>query len=73
MTRSLAKRKQLMQEGRGAKKSLTKRKKERGQERIFTEHFGGIERSDFCDFEKPRPRACQKRKIDFGKEGGQPK
>ena len=34
-----------------------------GQERILAEHVDGLERSDFCDFDKPRKRANQKGKI----------
>ena len=47
------------------------RKKE---ERILAEHLDGLERNGFCDFEKPRKRACQKGKIESNeqsKEGGQ--
>ena len=41
-----------------------------------TEHLDGLERNDFCDFEKQRKRAYQKGKIDSNeqsKKGGQPK
>ena len=41
-----------------------KRKKSMGQERILAEHLGGLERSDFCDFDKPHKRAYQKGKIE---------
>ena len=47
-----------------------------GQEQIFAEHLDGLERSDFCDFDKLRKRACQKAKIESNeqsKEGGRPK
>ena len=47
-----------------------------GQERILEEHLDGLERSDFCDFERPHKRAYQKGKIESieqSKEGGQPK
>ena len=40
------------------------------------ERLNGLERNDFCDFEKPHKRACQKEKIESNeqsKEGGQPK
>ena len=40
------------------------------------EHLDGLERNDFCDFDKPHKRACQKGKIESkeqSKEGGQPK
>ena len=36
----------------------------------------GLERSGFCDFDKPQKRACQKGKIESSeqsKERGQPK
>ena len=47
-----------------------------GQERILVEHLDGLERNDFCDFDKPRKRACQKGKIESNernKKGGQPR
>ena len=53
-----------------------KREKEQDQERILAGHLDGLERSEFCDFDKPRKRAYQKGKIEFNeqsKEGGQPK
>ena len=28
------------------------------------EHLDGLERSDFCDFDKPRKRASQKEKME---------
>ena len=40
------------------------------------EHLDGLERSNVCDFDKPRKRVYQKGKIEFNeqsKEGGQPK
>ena len=55
---------------------IEERKKVQGQERILAEHLEGLERNDFCDFEKPRKRAYQKGKIESNeqsKEGGQPK
>ena len=30
------------------------KKKVQGQEQILAEYLDGLERSDFCDFEKPR-------------------
>ena len=36
---------------------MTKRER---NTRILAEHFNGLERSDFCDFEKPCKRAYQK-------------
>ena len=60
--------KQLTEEGRESKVQ--------GQEQILAEHLDGLERNDFCDFEKLRKRACQKRKIESNeqsKEAGQPK
>ena len=66
-----------MKEGREAGRSLMKReRKVQGQERILAEHLDGLERNDFCDFDKPRKRACQKGKIESNKqskERGQPK
>ena len=47
-----------------------------GQERILAEHLDGLERNDFCDFERPHKRAYQKGKIESNeqsKDGGQPK
>ena len=38
------------------------------------EHLDGLERNNFCDFDKPRKRARQKRKIgsnEQSKKGGQ--
>ena len=40
------------------------------------EHLDGLEKNDFCDFDKPQKRAYQKEKIESNeqtKEGGQPK
>ena len=40
------------------------------------EHLDGLERNDFCDFDKPQKRAYQKEKIESNeqsKEGGQAK
>ena len=51
-------------------------RKEQGQERILAEHLDELERSDFCDFDKPRKLAYQKGKIEsneLSKKGGQPK
>ena len=66
---------QLTEEGTEAGRSLMKRKVQ-GQERILAEHLDVLERNDFCDFDKPRKRACQKGKIESNeqsKQGGQPK
>ena len=44
--------------------------------RILEEHLDGLEKNDFCDFEKPGKRACQKGKIESNeqsKEEGPPK
>ena len=51
-------------------------KKEQDQERILAEHLDGLERNDFCDFDKPHKRAYQKEKIesnDQSKKEGQSK
>ena len=51
-----------------------KREKSTGQERILAEHLDGLERSGFCDFDKPHKRAYQKEKIESNeqsKERGQ--
>ena len=40
------------------------------------EHLSGLERSGFCDFDKPQKRTYQKEKIESNeqsKDGGQPK
>ena len=52
------------------------KRKVQGQERILAKHFDGLERSGFCDFDKPHKRAYQKGKIESSeqsKEGGQSK
>ena len=44
--------------------------------RSSAEHLDGLERNDFCDFDKPHKRAYQKEKTESNeqsKEGGQPK
>ena len=77
MARLSAQREHLTEEGREAGRSLIEReRKVQGQEQILVEHLDGLERSDFCDFDKPRKRAYQKGKIESNeqnKEGGQPK
>ena len=45
-----------------------KREKSAEQERIFVEHLGGLKKSDFCNFEKPRKSACQKKMIEFNEQ-----
>ena len=56
-----------MEENRDAGRPLIKR--EKGQE-----HIGGLDRSDFRDFDKPRKCAFKKRKIESTKQSrGQPK
>ena len=42
---------------------MNRERKVQGQERIFAEHLDGLERSGFCDFDKPHKRAYQNRKI----------
>ena len=64
MARSSALEKQLTEKGREPRTSLMKREKVPSQERIIGEHLDGLDRSDFCDFEKPRKRACQKGKME---------
>ena len=39
-----------------------------GQERILAEHIDGLERSDFCDFDKPHQRAYHKEKIESNEQ-----
>ena len=76
MARLSEQREQLTEEGRKAIRSLMKRVKEQGQERILAKHLGGLEWSDFFDFEKPNKRACEKGMMEFNersKEGRQPK
>ena len=59
-----------MEDGREAGKSLMKRgRKEQGQERILAEHLDGLERSGFCNFDKPCKRAYQKGKIESNEQG----
>ena len=53
-----------------------KREKSTGPRRILAEHLDRVERNDFCNFDKPRKRACQRGKIESNeqsKEGGEPK
>ena len=43
---------------------------------MLAEHLDGLERDDFCDFDRPQKRTYQKGKIESNeqnKEGGQPK
>ena len=59
-----------------SRKIIGEERRKQGQERILVEHFDGLERNDFCDFDKPRKRAYPKGKIESNeqsKEGGQPK
>ena len=41
-----------------------KRMTSTGQQRILAEHLGRFKRSDFCNFEKPRNRAYQKKRLN---------
>ena len=53
---------------------IDEKRKAQGQERILAKHLDELERSDFCDFDKPHKHAYQKRKTEFNeqcKEGGQ--
>ena len=55
-----------------SKKIIDEEKKVHGQERILAEDLDGLERNDFCDFEKPRKRAYYNKKIEYNhqsKEG----
>ena len=51
---SLAYKEQLTEEGREVGRSSIKREKSAGPRKILVEHHDGLERSDFCDFDKPR-------------------
>ena len=76
IARSSVQKEPLTKEGREEGKSLIKREKVHGQERILAEHLDGLKRNDFCDFDKPRKRSYQKGKTESNeqnKEGGQPK
>ena len=45
-----------------------------GQEQILVEHLNGLERNDFCDFDKPCKHVYQNGKIESNeqsKEKGQ--
>ena len=65
MARLSAWREQLTEEGGEARKSLIKKeRKVLGQERILTRHLDRLEKSDFCDAEKPHQRAYQKGKME---------
>ena len=73
MARLSAQREQLTEEDREAGKSLMKTEK---STRPRTDPYNGLERNDFCDFDKPRKRAYQKGKTEpneQSKKGGQPK
>ena len=54
--------------GRKAGRSLMKREKVQDQERILAEHLDGLERSDFCNFEKPHKHVYQKGKIESNEQ-----
>ena len=43
-------------------------RKVQGQERILAEHLDGLKKNDFCDFDKPQKRACQKEKIESNEQ-----
>ena len=63
-------------DGRQSKKIIDEEKKVQGQEQILAKHLDGIEKSNSCDFDKPRKRAHQKGKVESNeqsKEGGHPK
>ena len=49
-------------------KIIDKNRKVPGQEQILAKHLDGLERSDFCDFEKPHKRVYQKGKIEFNEQ-----
>ena len=64
-----------MEEDREAGRLLMGRKVQE-QERILAVHLDGLEKNDFCNFEKPDKRAYHKGKLrsnEQSKEGGQPK
>ena len=67
MARLSAKRGMLTEGGIEAVRSLMKKEKSTWPKTDLAEHLDGIERKDFCDVKKLRKRACQKRKIEFGK------
>ena len=50
------------------RKIINEKRKVQGQERIHAEHLDGLKTSDNCDFEKPRKRAYQKRKIESNEQ-----
>ena len=55
---------------------MKRERKVQGQERILAEHFDRLERSSFCDFDKPHKHTYEKAKIESSeqsKEGGLPK
>ena len=57
-------------------KIVDEEKKVQSQERILVKHLHGLERSNFCDFDKPCKRAYRREKIESNeqsKEGGQSK
>ena len=53
---------------------IGERRKVHGREWTLAEHLDGLEKNDFCDFEKSHKRAYQKRKVESNeqsKKGGQ--
>ena len=64
----------MTEEGRKAKRLLMKKEKSTGPRTNLVEHLDGLERNDFCDFDKPRKCGYHKGKIECNKqskEGGQ--
>ena len=47
---------------------MKRERKVQDQERILAEHLDGLERNDFCDFDRPQKRAYQKGKIEFNEQ-----
>ena len=45
-----------------------KKRKAQVQEWILVKHLDGVEKSDFCNFEKSRKCAFQKEKIDSNEQ-----
>ena len=57
-----------MEEGRAAGKSSINKEKSSELRLNLAEHFGGLERNDFCDFEKSCKHSCHKGKIETNEQ-----
>ena len=51
-----------------SRKIIDEERKVLGQEWIYVKHLDGLERSDFCNFDKLRKHAYYKGKIEFNEQ-----